>query len=757
MGGAGGAPPIASVCVAAASGAGAAAAPAPGSGEPQPGCESDPASYAYAFWDPCRGLEDRITDLLAQLTSAEKQTLLAGGAPAVPRLSLPGAGLGTEGLHGLAVSSDPTSSATLYLTSTQFPQAFGLGESWDPGALQTVGATTGYEARVYNARGIAATGRGTGVVIRAPNVDLARDPRWGRTEESYGEDPFLIGALAKGYLTGLHGAHPRYLLAASTLKHFMANSNETTRITSSSNLDDRNLQEYYSASFRAAVREGHANGIMTAYNQINGVPAAVTPLLKSLVVGTWGFDGFFSTDGQSGTLLVTAQHYFPTVEQSLAAIIDNGTAVLLQTNAATTVASAYGMGLITDPDMDAALRPVLRTRFRLGDFDPPASVPYKAIRGTETPWNNPDSKARSLDVTHKTIVLLKNANHTLPLDRLAIGSVAVIGPRADSVVRDWYGGVPPYAVTPRQGIVGEGVTVRYAADDTDGAATAAAAASDVAVVFVGNHPTCGDPPPTWGTCPSPYEGREQVDRMYIALEPAQLALVQSVYAANPRTVVVLVSSFPQGIGWINDNVPAIVHVTNSSQELGSAVADVLFGDYNPAGRTTTTWYQSEADIPTAITDYDIKEGTTYWYFTGTPLYPFGYGLSYASFAYANLTVSAPSVSASATPGAAATVDVEVGVDVTNTSPVAGEEVVQLYVAYPNSTLGRPRQQLRGFRRVAVGVGETVHVTFELGAADLTYYDAAQSCFAVEAGAPVELQVGASSADIRLRTPLGVAN
>jgi beta-glucosidase len=723
-----------------------------------PACTSNPADYPYPFWDPCGPLEDRITNLLSVLTADEKQTLVSSNHPSVPRINLPPAALATEGLHGIATASDPNATTGgLTLKSTQFPQAFGLAEAWDPEVMNTVGKTSGYEARVYHARGVSATGRGTGIIMRAPNVDLARDPRWGRTEESYGEDPYLIGALAKGFIAGLHGTDPKYLLAASMLKHFMANSNEDTRLTSSSNLDDRNLREYYAASFETAIRGGHADAMMTAYNQINAVPAAVTPLLKSMVIGEWGFDGFFSTDGQSPQILVTNQHYYPTLEQSVGAIVTAGTAVLLQNNALGTVNSAYAMGLFTEADMDAALRPVLRVRFRLGDFDPPSYVPYSQIQGTETPWDTDEAHAQVLDVTHKTIVLLKNQGNALPLDRAPIHSVAVIGPRADSVIRDWYGGTPPYAVTPRQGIIaklGPDVTVNYAADNTGDAATTAAAMSDVALVFIGNHPTCGDPLPPWGTCPSQYEGREQVDRKFIEVEPAQLTLVQSVLAANPRTIVVLVSSFPVALGWINDNVPAIVHVTNSSQELGNAVADVLFGDYNPGGHTTTTWYQSETDIPTALTDYDIKQGTTYWYFTGTPLYPFGYGLSYSSFSYANLTVGAPGVAL--TPSAGACAAVQVGVDVTNTSAIAGDEVVQLYVAYPGSDLTRPRQQLRGFHRVSIAAGATTHVTFSVGASDLTYFDADRGSFAVEGGKTVELQIGASSADIRLRGMLTVA-
>jgi len=729
-----------------------ATAAAPTETAASPACASNPADYPYPFWDPCQPLEARLSNLLSVLTIDEKLTLLNSNHPSVPRLSLPSASLGTEALHGLGIASNPNSGSFMPM-STQFPQVFGLGESWDPEATRIVGATTGYEARAYNARGVSETGRGISVIMRGPNVDLIHDPRWGRTEESFGEDPYLVGEMAKGYLAGLHGDDPNYLLGACTLKHFAANSNETTRLSSSSNLDARNMHEYYLATFRTAVVEGRADGIMTAYNQINGIPAGTSPILKSIVRGTWGFDGFFSTDGQAATHWVEDQHYYPTIEHAIGAAISTGSSgVLLQSNVAPTVNGAFAMGLITEADIDAAIGSALRIRFRTGDFDPPSYVQYKQVQATETPWTTPAAAANALAVTRKTIVLLKNANAALPLDRTSLSSIAVIGPRADSVERDWYGGTPAYPyVTGRQGIsnkLGPEVAVTYVLNDNGGAATSAAAMADVAVVFVGNHPTCGGPPyPAWGTCPSTYEGREQVDRVNIGLEPSQLALVQSVAAVNPRTIVVLVSSFPIAIGWINDNVPAIVHVANSGQELGNAVADVLFGDYNPGGRTSTTWYQSETDIPTAITDYDIKQGTTYWYFTGTPLYPFGHGLSYATFAYSNLTLSAPSMPACGT--------VEVSVDVTNTAAVAGDEVVQLYVAHPDSAVARPLQRLRGFRRVHIDPGATAHISMPLGPADLSYFEEGVGQFVVERGKSVELQIGASSRDIRLRAMLAV--
>src|SRR5690348_6097562 len=211
-----------------------------------------------------------------------------------------------------------------------------MARTWDQQVMKPVGATTGYEARVHKAKGIADTGRGPGIVVRAPLIHVERDPRWGRTEESYGEDPYLIGEMAKGYLAGLHGGDPKFLLAAATLKHFAANSNETTRLTSSSNLDPRNLREYYTATFRTAVRDGHADGIMTAYNQIDDVPAGTSPILKSIVRHDWGFDGFFSTDGQAATHWVDDQHYYATLDQAVAAAITETTGVFLQSNVAAT-------------------------------------------------------------------------------------------------------------------------------------------------------------------------------------------------------------------------------------------------------------------------------------------------------------------------------------------------------------------------------------------------------------------------------------
>ena len=705
----------------------------------QPQCGSEPGDLDCRFLDPDLPLEERIDDLLSLLEPDEKLEMLFSRQAAVPRLRVP-AFNNTEGLHGVAWHGGADNT----VLSTQFPQAFGLAQSWDPEVMRLVGATTGAEIRYLNAFG----SQKPGLAVRAPMIDLGRHPLWGRTEESYGEDPHLASELGKGMIAGLQGDDPRVMQVASTLKHFLANNNETNREGGSSDVDERNLREYYMEPFREALTSGRAQSFMTAYNAINGIPATVTPILREVVRAEWGFDGMICTDGDAINLLVTAHHAFPDAVTATAASIKAGQAVML-TRDRDAVKQAYARGLLTLADVDDVLRTNLRMRFRVGDFDPVERVPYRQFAaGTPPPWNDPAAHARALDVARRTVLLLKNQDGALPLDRSAIRSIAIAGPRADSVLRDWYGGLPPYVVTPRAGIAAKlaetngTAVVRKPSDDTPAAAAAAAAGADVAVVFIGNHPTCGDNQP-WATCPLPEEGREAVDRKSLEVEPGQLELLKAVHAANPRTVVVLVSSFPQALGWIDEHIPAIVHSANSGQELGTAIADVLFGDVDPGARTTMTWYRSLDDIP-AITEYDIRKGLTYLYFTGTPLYPFGYGLSYTTFAYANLTVADSAVG----PGDSTTV----AVDITNTGTRAGDEVVQLYVAYPDSKITRPRQQLRGFRRIHLEAGETHRLTFPLAASALTTWDVGKHAFVLEAGT-VDIQVGASSRDIRLNESL----
>jgi beta-glucosidase len=689
---------------------------------------------AQPFQDPKLPLEQRVDNLISLLTLDEKIAMLAQNQPAIPRLGIRAFTNFTEGLHGLGWVRGGS------VTATTFPQSVGLGETWDSEILRQAGAVEGYEARVYSKK----PNPRVGLVVRAPNTDLARDPRWGRSEESYGEDPYLVGKLSVGYIRGLQGDDPKYLLTAATMKHFLANSNEDGRTSSSSDFDERNLREYYLVPFQMGILEGHAQSFMASYNAVNKIPDTVSPFLRDIVEKEWKFDGMVTTDAGSLPNLYRQFHYYPDATAAVAGCIKAGITVFLD-QYTTPLKDALEKKLVTESDIERNIRGNLRMRMRLGDFDPPEMVPYDKIAATEEPWYGEKNQALARKVTQESIVLLKNADNLLPLDKSKLHSIAVIGPYGDNVLVDWYAGIPPYTVTPLEGIrnkVGPGVRVRYMPDNNNSGASNLAAESDVAIVFVGNHPTCNGP---FGRCALPSEGKEAIDRKAIDLDQTQLALVQRVRAANPRTIVVLISSFPYAINAIQSSVPAILHMAHSSQEEGNAVADVLFGDYNPAGRLVSTWVKALSDLPDMM-DYDIRKGRTYMYFKGQPLYPFGFGLSYTSFEYSNLRLPAGSVNG--------TGEVTVSVDIKNTGSRAGDEVVQMYVKHLDSAVERPLKQLRGFERIHLQPNETRTVRLPLKGSDLTYWDTGTQSFVVEPG-NVSIMVGASSADVRLEKTIAV--
>jgi beta-glucosidase len=329
------------------------------------------------------------------------------------------------------------------------------------------------------------------------------------------------------------------------------------------------------------------------------------------------------------------------------------------------------------------------------------------------------------------------------LDKAKLRSVAVIGPYADRVALDWYSGTPPYAVSAVDGIkntLGSGVQVGFARDNTDDAAVRLARNADVAIVVVGNHPTCNA---GWAKCPLPSDGKEAIDRKSISLE--QEELVKQVYAVNRRTVVVLIASFPFAIRWTQEHVPAILHMTHNSQEEGPALADVLFGDYDPGGRLVTTWPTSLDQLPPMM-DYDIRHGHTYMYFKGTPLYPFGYGLSYTSFEYSNLMTSSDSIGDHG--------QVTVSVDVRNSGSRVGDEVVQMYVAHTGSKIARPAEELKGFKRITLQSGEKTTVQFALKGSDLAYWNVDKGAWDLEPD-QVNVMIGSSSADLKLKRVVSI--
>jgi beta-glucosidase len=704
----------------------------------------------YPFNDPNLAEDKRIDNLLSLMTTQEKIDVL-GTRTGVPRLGVPNIG-SSEGIHGIVQREVRFGHQPI--TTTQFPQPPGMGESWDPVLVRQAGGVEGYEARF-----ITQTAKYDRQILMdwGPQSDLARDPRWGRSEEVYGEDPFFNGTMAVAFAKGIEGDDPKYWQASPLLKHFLANENEDHRNSSSSDFDERLFWEYYSVPFRMAFQEAGASAVMASYNGWNGTPMAVNPILRSIVRDKWGVD-VLSTDGGAVKLLVEPRHLYPNQEAAVVACIKNGINQFLDRYADETKA-ALKDGSLTEADIDAVLRYKFRIAIKLGLLDPPEMVPYTKIKDEPEPWNTDRDRDVSKKLALESVVLLKNEKGFLPLDKTKIKSIAVIGPLADSVHWDWYGGAPPYKVTPLQGIkdeLGPNVKVNYAAYDApdgEGDALKAASESDVAVVVVGNDPTCGDEAHEWYSsyegggytlpCASPGDGREGRDRESITLGQEQI--VKQVFIKNPKTVVILVSSFPFAINWSQDNVPAILHMTHASQDEGTALAKVLFGEYNPGGHLVETWPKSLDQLPPKM-DYNIRDGYTYMYFKSEPLYPFGFGLSYTTFKFAKLKTSSEQLPKDGT--------VTVSVDVTNTGGRTGDAVVQLYVKHLHSKVERPREELEGFERVTVEAGQTKTVEIPLPASRLAYWDAKAGSFRVETE-PVGLMVGDSSANLPLSATVKV--
>jgi len=683
----------------------------------------------YPFQNPALGDEKRIDNLISLLVLEEKINCLSAGF-SVPRLGIKNSG-NSEGLHGLS-QGGPGFNNGKKTPTTQFPQSIGLAQTWDEGLLSHVAAQQAYEARyIYQSPKYYRAG----LVVWGPNADMGRDPRWGRTEECYGEDPFLTSRLVTAFVQGMQGDNPRYWMVASLMKHFLSNSNENGRSFTSSNYDETLFREYYSYPFYKGVTKGGSRALMAAYNSYNGIPCTVHPMLKNIVVKEWGQNGIITTDGGAFKMLVTDHKYYKTLEEAAAACIRAGINMFLD-DYKESVRGALQKNLISEKDIDAVIRGRFRVLLKLGLLD--SDSPYNEIGVNDIvdPWTKVETKALVRKITSKSIVLLKNEHELLPLNKTEIKSIALIGPYADKVLQDWYGGEHSYQVSVLQGLrnaLGDKVKISFVKSNKIDSAVIAAKNSDVVLVCIGNHPTGNA---GWEQAPVASDGKEAVDRSALTLEQEDLTKV--VFQANPNTILLLASSFPFAINWSQEHLPAILQVTHGSQEMGNGLADVLFGDVNPAGRLVQTWPRSIGDLPPML-DYDIRHGRTYMYSKEAPLYPFGFGLSYTKFSYANLRLSKNSIDKNE--------KTIVSLDLTNVGERDGEEVVQLYVKGTDGI-----QRLKGFTRVAVASGKTVTVSINLKCEDLARWDTTNNCFAIQPGS-IEIMVGASSADIRLSTTL----
>ncbi|MFC9911987.1 glycoside hydrolase family 3 C-terminal domain-containing protein [Streptomyces sp. NPDC127197] len=797
------------------------------------------------FRDPHLPFAKRIDDLLSRLTLDEKVSFLHQFAPAVERLGIAAFRTGQEALHGVAWMGP----------ATVFPQAVGLGATWNPDLVRRVGDAVSKEVRAMRARD-----ERVGLNVWSPTVNLLRHPLWGRNEEGYSEDPKLTSAIATAYTLGLRGDHPTYWRTAPVLKHWLAHNNETDRATSSSSVRPRVLHEYDLRAFRETVEAGAVAGVMPAYNLVNGRPNHVSPYLREHLRTWTDEDLLVCSDAGAPSNLVDFEHYYDTHEEATAAALlagvdsftDHGTD---STKIVARVQGALAQGLLTEADIDSAVRRQLSVRFRLGEFDG-----YDETGAFDTP----EHRALAQEAAEQAIVLLRN-DGLLPL--APDTRIAVVGLLADECKLDWYSGTLLHRSTPLEGLyerfgaervqfaegvdrvllrtgdgtflhvppaedtddqvrgaegaldpallagrtdlpplttdatgtefalvdwgediltlrapdgrylsvaedgylrasadqpggwivqetfrlephenghllrhLGTGHPVSVAADGVkvaeenpeifelvvvergEDAVARVAAAADVVVVVAGNDPHLN--------------GRETEDRTTLRLPAHQERLLRAARTANPRTVLTLVSAYPYAIA--PGHLPAVLWTAHGGQAAGTALARVLAGDVSPAGRLPQTWYADDADLPDLL-DYDVIGGRqTYLYFEGTPLFPFGHGLSYASFSYADVQASIEGDTA------------HISFTVTNTGDVTADEVAQLYARAADPSVVRPRRELLGHRRVRLAPGATAALTFELPLTAFEFWDVAHGRWRLEPG-PYDILVGASSEDIRLHT------
>jgi beta-glucosidase len=687
------------------------------------------------YENPEAEIDKRVNNLLSLMTVEEKMELLYEVAPAIPRLGIVKYDHGNEALHGVVRPGK----------FTVFPQAIGLAATWNPNLIYDVSTAISDEARArWNEleQGKKQTEKYSDLLaFWSPTVNMARDPRWGRTPETYGEDPFLTSRMGVAFVKGLQGNDPRYLKVVSTPKHFAGNNEEHNRFECKAVMSERALRSYYLPAFKALITEGKAQSIMSAYNAINGVPCTANKwLLTDILRNEWGFNGYVVSDCGAPGFLYTPHNFAPTREDAAAMAIKAG--LDLECSGYCNecfifrdyLPKAYNMGKVTESEINSAAFRVLRARFKLGMFDDPSLNPYTKI--SPSVIGNPEHQNLSLVTAQQSIVLLKNSSNLLPLNRNNIKSIAVLGINAASCEFGDYSGSPMNdPVSPLQGITnkaGNNIKVRAIpwmgktsdkkAADMFQAEKQLAKSCDVAVVVLGMNKSIE------------MEGR---DRTSLELPDDQQKFIQDIYKSNPNTVVVLVAGSSLAINWIQENVPAILNAWYPGEQGGNAIADVLFGDYNPAGRLPLTYYKSTNDLP-AFDDYEVFNGRTYMYFEKKPLYPFGFGLSYTSFSYSNIRLDKPLIERGDT--------ISVSIDIQNTGKYDGDEVVQLYLQQKSDTLKLPIKQLKAFQRINLRKDEAKTVSFLLSRKDLSFWNNKNE-FVMESG-EIRILIGASSDDIR---------
>jgi len=703
-----------------------------------------------AYKNPELTIDERVDDLVSRMTLEEKISQMLYSSSAIGRLDVHEYNWWNECLHGVARAG----------TATVFPQAIGMAATFSPERLFKVAAAIADEARAkYNAaRRHEDRGIYKGLTFWTPNINIFRDPRWGRGQETYGEDPYLTGRLGVSFIKGLQGDDPQYMKAAACAKHFAVHSGpESERHEFDAIASPKDMRETYLPAFRDAVKEAKVEAVMGAYNRTNGEPCCASKtLMQDILRDEWGFEGHYVSD--CGAILDFHEHHKITsgpVESAALAVnmgCDLNCGWIYEH-----LAEAVKQGLVSEETIDVSVKRLFRTRFKLGMFDPEDRVPFNKI-----PYEVNDSdehRQLALETARESIVLLKNQGFFLTLNKDEIKTIAVIGPNADrkDVLLGNYFGLPSKYVTVLEGIqqaVNEDTRVFYAEGcalgetpesfwgnpPTTGFAEALTVAekSDVVIMCLGLSPD--------------FEGEEGAvaesdgggDKVDLKLPGLQLELLQAISQLGKPIVLVLLNGSPVELNWPHDNVEAIVEAWYPGEEGGTAVADVIFGKYNPAGRLPITFVKSIDQLP-PFRDYSM-ENRTYRYMESAPLYPFGYGLSYTSFEYSNLKVSREELSTEDND------DLLVSVEVENTGKLAGDEVVQLYIKDLEASVRVPHWQLNGVQRIHLQPGEKARVEFTLTKRQFALIDEEGKCL-LEPGV-FRIYVGGQQPDERSKELTG---
>lgn len=694
---------------------------------------------SYPMWNPSLTTEQRVDDLVSRMSLQEKVMQMMNAAPAIPRLGIPAYEWWNETLHGVA--------RTPYKT-TVFPQAIGMAATWDAASLKLMAHYAGIEGRAINNRAVAegnTKDRYLGLTYWTPNINIFRDPRWGRGQETYGEDPFLTSKLGAAFVRGLQGDDSRYLLAAACAKHYAVHSGpEPSRHTDNITPSAYDLWDTYLPAFRELVVNAKVAGVMCAYNSLNSQPCCGNDLLMTDILrNQWHFKGYVTSDCGAIEDFIQTHKTHKNAASAATDAVFHGTDIECGNSVYRSLVDAVKNGLIDEHQIDVSVKRLFTIRFRLGMFDPKEMVPYAQIPVSEL--ESPDHQAHALKMARQSIVLLKNDNNLLPLSK-SLKRIAVIGPNADSrtVMLGNYNGTPSRVASVLDGIK-EKVSaqtevvyekgVNYVGEQSTAdmdAVVRRASAADV-IIFVG------------GISPE-LEGEEmQVnavgfsggDRTSIMLPAIQTTLLKRLHDTGKPVILVMLTGSAIAIPWEQQNLPAILNAWYGGQSGGTAVADVLFGDYNPAGRLPVTFYKSDKDLPD-FKDYNMT-GHTYRYFKKEVLYPFGYGLSYSTFRYSNIRVprtikKGSSVSVSAT--------------VTNTGPIDGDEVAQLYLSHPGSKQKAPLLALKGFQRFHLKKGAQTTIKFKLTAEELSLVDESGKTY--EPYGKVLISVGGGQPGVKLQ-------